>query len=308
MTQRRALVIDTDPGVDDAVAILMALAAPGVDLVGLTAVGGNVPLARATRNALALLQAAGRSDVPVARGAAKPLRGRFRPSAAFHGPGGLSVRLPNPVSRPVADHAAEFMAGQLSARPGQITIVALGPLTNLARVLRRHPLALGLARRVVVMGGAVGARGNVTPQAEFNFHSDPDAAAAVMASGISVTVADLAACRQVAIGRGQALEATSDGPLGRLALRVVQNWFRRDPSRQRFEFYDPLAVAMAIDPQVATARRVGLEVAGSAGEYPGESRLTGSTGEVSLLDQVDRDRFFKMLGDLLGWKVPSRAG
>ena len=139
MTQPQALVIDTDPGVDDAVAILMALAAPGVDLLGLTAVGGNVPLARATRNALALLQAAGRSDVPVAKGAAKPLRGRFRPSVAFHGPGGLSVRLPNPAARPVADHAVEFMAGQLAARPGEITIVALGPLTNLARMLRRHP-------------------------------------------------------------------------------------------------------------------------------------------------------------------------
>ena len=308
MTPPRALLIDTDPGVDDAVAVLMALAAPGVDLFGLTAVGGNVPLARATRNGLALLQAAGRSDVPVARGAAKPLRGRFRPSVAFHGPGGLSVRLPNPAARPVADHAAEFMAGQLAARPGEITIVALGPLTNLARMLQGHPSALGLARRVVVMGGAVGTTGNVTSRAEFNFHSDPDAAAAVMSSGIPVTVADLAACRQVAIGRGQALEATSDEPLGRLALRVVQNWFRRDPSRQRFEFYDPLAVAMAMDPQVATVRRVELEVTGSAGEYPGESRLTGSTGEVSLLDQVDRDRFFTMLGDLLGWRVPSRAG
>ena len=308
MTQPQALVIDTDPGVDDAVAILMALAAPGVDLLGLTAVGGNVPLARATRNALALLQAAGRSDVPVAKGAAKPLRGRFRPSVAFHGPGGLSVRLPNPAARPVADHAVEFMAGQLAARPGEITIVALGPLTNLARMLRCHPLALSLARRVVVMGGAVGATGNVTPQAEFNFHSDPDAAAAVMSSGIPLTVADLAACRQVAIDRGQALEATSDGPLGRLALRVVQNWFRRDPSQRLFEFYDPLAVAMAIDPQVATVRRVGLEVTGSYGEYPGESRLTESAGEVSLLDQVDRHRFFKMLGDLLGWRAPSRAG
>ena len=308
MTRPQALLIDTDPGVDDAVAILMALAAPGVEVLGLTAVGGNVPLARATRNALALLQAAGRPDVPMARGAAKPLRGRFRPSVAFHGPGGLSARLPNPAARPVAGHAAEFIAGLLADRPGEITVVALGPLTNLAHVLHRRPWALGLARRVVVMGGAVGTTGNVTPQAEFNFHSDPDAAAAVMSSGIPVTVADLAACRQVAIGRGQALEATSDGLLGGLALRVVQNWFRRDPSRQRFEFYDPLAMALAMDPRVATIRRVGLEVTGSVGDYPGESRLTGSTGKVSLVDQVDRDRFFKMLGDLFGWRVPGLAG
>jgi inosine-uridine nucleoside N-ribohydrolase len=97
------LILDTDPGVDDAIAILLALAAPRVDVAGLTTLGGNVPRARATRNALALLQAAGRLDIPVAQGAARPLTGRFRPSVAFHGPGGLSARLPEPASGPVGE-------------------------------------------------------------------------------------------------------------------------------------------------------------------------------------------------------------
>ncbi len=103
MAEPTKLLIDTDPGVDDAVAIFMALASPDVELLGLTTVGGNVPLARSTRNALALLQAAGRSDIPVAKGASRPLRGRFRYAPQFHGPGGLSRQLPEPTVGPIAD-------------------------------------------------------------------------------------------------------------------------------------------------------------------------------------------------------------
>ena len=250
MNRGRALrlLLDTDPGVDDAIAILMALAAPGAEVVGLTTVGGNVGRARATRNALALLQAAGRADVPVARGAARPRLGRFRPSAQVHGPGGLSVRLPNPAAGPIGLDAADFMADRLSAEPGRITIVALGPLTNLSLLEERHPGALGRAAGVVVMGGAVNARGNVTGRAEFNIYSDPLAAAQILESGYAVGLADLAASRQVAVTRGQAGRLSAEGPLGRLALRVLQGWFARDGGRERFEFYDPLAVAMALDP------------------------------------------------------------
>ena len=206
MNRGRALrlLLDTDPGVDDAIAILMALAAPGAEVVGLTTVGGNVGRARATRNALALLQAAGRAEVPVARGAARPRLGRFRPSVDVHGPGGLSVRLPNPAAGAIGLDAADFMADRLSAEPGRITIVALGPLTNLSLLEERHPGALGRAAGVVVMGGAVNARGNVTGRAEFNIYSDPLAAAQILESGYAVGLADLAASRQVAVTRGQA--------------------------------------------------------------------------------------------------------
>ena len=254
MTKPVRLIIDTDSGVDDAVAILMALTAPGAEAVGLTTVGGNVSLARATRNALALLQAAGRPEIPVARGAARPLRGRPSPSVAFHGPGGLSVRLPNPAIRLVSQSAVDFMADRLSRHPMGITLVALGPLTNLARLLQRRPGALDLAHRIVVIGGAVYTPGNVTPKAEFNFHSDPMAADMVLSSGLPITLADLAACRQVAINRPEALQLKSTHPLGQLALRLIQNWFHRDPTRQTFEFYDPLALALALEPGLASVR------------------------------------------------------
>ena len=301
------LILDTDPGVDDAIAILMALAAPQAEVIGLTTVGGNVPRARATRNALALLQAAGRPDIPVARGAARPLpfdrlRGRFRPSVSFHGPGGLSARLPEPSSGVVAETAVDFLAERIESSPGQVTVAALGPLTNLSHLQDRRPGILNRAAGLVIMGGAVEARGNVTPKAEFNFHSDPLAAAHVLGSGTLATLVDLAACRQVGISREQAAGLLADTPLGQLALRMLQGWFSRDAQRQRFEFYDPLAVAVALDPAVATARRVALAVATTPGEAWGETTVASEPGPVALASKVDESRFFELLCGLLGWR------
>ena len=300
-------ILDTDPGVDDAIAILLALAAPQAEVLGLTTLGGNVPRARATRNALALLQAAGRADIPVARGAARPLAGRYRPSVAFHGPGGLSARLPEPSAQTVGATAVEFLEAQLTTAPGEVTVVALGPLTNLSQLERRRPGILGLSAGVVIMGGAVETRGNVTPRAEFNFHSDALAASHILSLDTPMTLADLAACRQVGIGRDQAEGLTADAPLGRLALRMLQGWFARDPRRERFEFYDPLAVALALDPGVATARRVSLTVGTEAGEGWGETTLSGEPGSgepgpVAVASEVDASRFFALLGDALGWR------
>ena len=300
--RRLRLVLDTDPGVDDAIAILLALAAPEAEVLGLTTLGGNVPRARATRNALALLQAAGRPEVPVARGAAHPLSGKFLPSVAFHGPGGLSVRLPDPSSKPVQQSAVDFLTETIEAMPGDVTVVALGPLTNIARMERQKPEILNRCGSVIVMGGAVAASGNVTPLAEFNFHSDPQAAAQIMESGTPIVLADLSACRQVGISREQAEGLSSDTKLGDLTLRILQGWFARDHSRARFEFYDPLAVALALDPVIASTRRVSITVGTSPGEHWGESTESDTPGVIDLADKVDSARFFGLLRDLFGWR------
>ena len=294
------LLIDTDPGVDDAIAILMALAAPNAEVVGLTTVGGNVSRARATRNALALLQAAGRPDIPVARGAARPLSGSFRPSVAFHGPGGLSTRLAEPLNRPVSTSAVDFIEQHIATSTGEITVVALGPLTNLSRLERRHPGTLRKSAGVVVMGGAVETRGNVTPAAEFNFQSDPLAASEVMGLDVPITLADLGACRQVGISREQARALTANTPLGHLALRVLQGWFARDSDRLRFEFYDPLAIALALEPGIATYRRVSLEVGTKNRESLGETTVSAEPGPIAVAAQIDSTSFFRLLRDLLG--------
>ena len=306
MATPRWLIIDTDPGVDDAIAILMALAAPQVEVVGLTTVGGNVSLAQGTRNALSLLEFTGRGHVPVARGASRPRRGRYRYSHEFHGRTGLTRRMPAPSIRAGGEPAVEFLARRLEQQPGEIALVALGPLTNLARLHRRYPGVLSKGRSLTVMGGAVGVAGNVTPRAEFNFYSDPVAAQEVVGTGVPMTLVDLGACRQVWISREDVETSRGEGPLGRLAVEILQGWFEQDPQRDRFEFYDPLTLAVCLDPDIVGIRPVTLEVGTEEGSRWGESRVTGEGGPVSVADGVDAPRFFELLERLLG--IEASAG
>lgn len=293
------IVIDTDPGVDDAIAILMALACPAFETVGLTTVGGNVPLARGTRNALALLEYAGREDIPVAAGAARPYRGRFRHSYRFHTPTGIGRRLPDPKTRPVDIGAVEFLAGALDHAPCGLTIIALGPLTNLALLLERYPESLKRLNSLVVMGGAVDVPGNTTASAEFNIHSDANAANLVLSRVSPITLVELGACRQAAITREDAETLRSNDRLGRLALQILANWFGRDQGRQRFEFYDPLTVAAAINPEVMTVRKTGLRVELEDPGLFGATLPHDGNPEVTVSGQVDTARFFGLLEELL---------
>lgn len=244
------VIVDTDPGVDDAVAILMLLANPTCEILGFTTTAGNVPLARSTSNTLALLEYVDRLDVPVYRGAARPVRGRFAYARHVHSVSGLTRRLPDPSARPSEIGAVRFMERALIDARRPVTVIALGPLTNLARLWRRNPTALQSAERIVVMGGAVHTEGNATPHAEFNFYSDPTAARIVMESGLTITLIDLAACRQVFISRDQAQQVRSAGRLGTLAAELLHGWFARDPARQKFNLYDPLAALAVTHPHV----------------------------------------------------------
>ena len=176
--------------------------------------------------------------------------------------------------------------------------MALGPLTNLAVLLRDRPIALEQAKQIVVMGGAVKTPGNVTPEAEFNFYCDPVAADIVLSSRLPITMVDLAACRQVKISRDQALGLKSAIPLGRLMLDMLHGWFHREPSREKFEFCDPLAMAIALDPAIATATKVDLDVGIEKDELLGATSETGGPGEITLTQDVDSSRFFALFGRL----------
>jgi inosine-uridine nucleoside N-ribohydrolase len=295
------IIIDTDPGVDDAIAILMALAAPEVEVAGITVVGGNVPHARCLRNALALLDFVGRADLPVHRGSNRPLAGRFAGAQRFHGSSGLTRRLPKPISQPSPERAVDFLARQLSQHPGEITLAAIGPLTNLARLERRHPGSLARAESLVIMGGAVDTPGNITPHAEFNFHCDPLAAHEVLNTGIPLILVDLAACSQVSVTRQVAFSLKAAGPLGSLALDIIRNWFKADDRRENMLFYDQIALAAAFCPEVITTRQVTLTVA-TEGEEAGASRDIANGGPVALADVVDVARLMSLLGEWLGWQ------
>ncbi|HEY5988680.1 MAG TPA: nucleoside hydrolase, partial [Streptosporangiaceae bacterium] len=189
---QRKVLLDCDPGIDDAFAIVFALGHPGLDLCGITTVAGNVGVDQATANALSVCELVGRSDVPVVAGSPVPLlRPSFRESRLVHGQSGLGgARLPAPRGGPRGGHAVDFLIERISSAPGEITLVATGPLTNIALAVRRHPPLVRQVADFVIMGGSAG-RGNVTPAAEFNIACDPEAAAIVFGAGWRVTMAGL---------------------------------------------------------------------------------------------------------------------
>ena len=303
-----AVVVDTDPGVDDAVAILMLLADPTCNIVGLTTTAGNVPLARSTRNSLALLEYAGRLDIPVCRGAARPVRGRYAYARHVHSTSGLTRRLPDPSVSASQTGAIPFLERTLLDAASPVTVIALGPLTNLARLWRRNPSALRSAHRIIVMGGAVRTEGNATPHAEFNFYSDPTAARVIMESGLPITLIDLAACRRVSISRAQAEQVRSSGRLGALAAELLNGWFARDQTRREFHLYDPLAVLAATHPHVVELDAITMTVIDS--DDTDDSAMWGkcevidaNRGPVLVAapDRVDSEAAHSAIQNLLEW-------
>jgi inosine-uridine nucleoside N-ribohydrolase len=183
------ILLDCDPGHDDAIALLLALASPELELLGVTTVAGNQTLEKTTANAIRVLDFLGRDDIPVAAGAPAPLVRDAYVAAYVHGETGLDgPDLPPPQRERLQQHAVDFLAGTIRGRNGAVTLVPTAPLTNIALLLALHPDAR--PERIVLMGGAI-AEGNVTPAAEFNIWADPEAAARVFASGIDITMVGL---------------------------------------------------------------------------------------------------------------------
>jgi purine nucleosidase len=185
------IIIDCDPGIDDALALAFAHGHPELELGGITTVAGNVGLDQTTANALRVRDFVGMRDVPVTAGCPVPLQRPALHAREVHGDSGLgAASLPASSSAPARGHAVDFLADAIGAEPGQVTLIAIGPLTNIALALRRHPQIVSQVRDFVIMGGSAG-RGNVTPAAEFNIAADPEAAAIVFAAGWTVTMVGL---------------------------------------------------------------------------------------------------------------------
>jgi pyrimidine-specific ribonucleoside hydrolase len=242
------VVIDCDPGHDDAIAILLALASPEIELRGITTVAGNQTLEKTTTNALKVLELARRGDIPVAAGADRPLRRDLRTAANVHGESGLDgPDLPAPALAPVDRHAADLLAELIE--PG-VVLVPTGPLTNVALLLERHPDVRDRLERIVWMGGAI-AEGNTTPAAEFNALVDPEAAAAVFASGIAVTMIGLDVTHKALFTREHAERLRPAGAAGRAVAELADFFLRFHKERYGFEgspIHDAMAVAHVIDP------------------------------------------------------------
>jgi inosine-uridine nucleoside N-ribohydrolase len=294
------IAIDCDPGHDDAIAILLALASPELELVGVSTVAGNQTLDKTTRNALVTLEIAGRSDIPVASGAEAPLRRELRTAAHVHGETGLDgPELPEPSAQPVDAHAADFLAELI--QPG-VVLVPTAPLTNLALMLERHPDVPDRLERIVWMGGAIG-EGNVTPAAEFNAFVDPEAAAAVFASGIPITMIGLDVTHKALFTREHAERLRGMGRAGRFVAELsdfFQAFHERSYGFGGSPIHDAMAVAHVIDPTLVTARHANVAVETRSELCDGRTvvDLRGVTGREPNADvgvDVDAERFLELL-------------
>jgi inosine-uridine nucleoside N-ribohydrolase len=264
---RVKLVIDTDPGVDDAMAILYAARVPEIEILGLTTVFGNVPVGIATRNALRLAEMAG-LDVPVAAGAAGPLARVPHPHAArVHGAEGFgAVPAVAPAGRPLDEDAADFLSRMARAHPGALVVCAIGPITNVAEAIRRDPAFARTVARIVVMGGAVFVPGNVTPHAEANTHNDPHALAEVIASGARVTLVGLDVTMRVLFTAADFARLEAADPLHGGFLNAASghylDFYREVVGVDGCGLHDPAAVIACHRPDLFDIRRVALSVVG----------------------------------------------
>ncbi|MCC7046158.1 MAG: nucleoside hydrolase [Alphaproteobacteria bacterium] len=303
---RTRIVIDTDPGQDDAVAILLALAErERLDLLGLTTVAGNVPVELTTANALRLVELAGRADLPVFRGASRPLLRTLKTAEFICGPDGLEgAGLPPPKGKPRDAHAVAFLLDTLrAAAPKSLTLCPLGPLTNIALALAQEPALAARIERIVLMGGARDL-GNVTPAAEFNFYVDPHAAQIVLQSGVPIVMFGLNATHQaMATPERVGLIAALDSAVARAVTGMLER--PRPGGKAKFgveghPLHDPCVIAFLLWPELFTGRdcHVAVETAGettigrSAIDWWGSQKLPANA---RVIDRIDDAEMFKRL-------------
>ena len=282
-------VLDVDTGIDDALALLLALRSPELEVLGVTCVAGNVTLDQVVRNTLGVLAVAQAHDVPVAAGAAGPLVRRLTTATFFHGADGIGgVPLPPATSGPTGEAAAVLLCRLAREYAGRLNLVAVGPLTNVALACRLDHGFAGRLSRLVVMGGAAAVPGNVTPAAEANFFNDPEAAGIVFGAGadltmigLDVTLRALFEAQRYHLLRG-AVAASAD-PVARFAYAVLERYLAADVAAglEGSPLHDPLAVAALARPELVTCRRVRVEI-------ETEGRLTAGQSVANVAGIVER--------------------
>lgn len=299
----KRIIIDTDPGIDDALAFLLALASPEIQLEALTTTQGNVTIETATRNALAVLELANASHIPVAAGSAVPLVQPLRASAHVHGESGIgNSKLPAPKSKPLEGHAVDYLIQRALAEPNELSIFPIGPLTNIAMAIRKEPKFAKAVKELVIMGGAVLEHGNVTPQAEFNIWADPHAAHIVFHSGIPITLIPLDVTHKCLLKQthiDRLLETKS--PITRFITQAVETCFAHSKSYggEGCAMHDPLTLATIIAPELLTFKELYVDVDYSTGVSMGNTfgdflGKTGKPANMKVALQVRGEEFIEL--------------
>ena len=291
------ILLDCDPGHDDAIALLLALASPEVELRGVTTVAGNQTVEKTTANAIRILELVGHEDVPVARGAGGPLVREPFVAAYVHGESGLDgPDLPPAQGEPVAQHAVDFLAERVAGT----TLVATGPLTNVALLLALRPEAQ--PERIVLMGGAI-AEGNVTPAAEFNVWADPEAAARVFRSGLDVTMVGLDVTHQALVTRAHAEQLRTSGRVGAVVADLLAFYDRFHREVYGFDgspIHDAVALAYAFRPELLETRELNVEIDTMSELCRGRTvvdvwRRSGREPNAHVAVAIDSDGFVELL-------------
>ena len=305
------IIIDTDPGQDDAVAILLALASPELEVLGITAVAGNVPLPLTLRNCLKICELAGRPDVKVFAGAERPLVRELVTAEAVHGRTGLDgPELPAPVMAAQPGHAADFIVETLRREPaGTVTLCALGPLTNIALAFARAPEVAARVRRIVAMGGGWSEGGNTTPVAEFNMLVDPQAAQAVFAAGVPVVLHPLDVTHKCLTHADRIAQFRALGNRAGAAVAEMLEFYERfDEAKYGSDggpLHDPNVIAWLLAPQLYGGRDVNVEIETGSELTMGQTvvdwwGVTDRPRNVHFVREVDDDDFFALLTERIG--------
>ncbi|CAM3705503.1 nucleoside hydrolase [Cohnella lubricantis] len=294
------IILDVDTGVDDALAIAYAIRSPEIEVLGLTTTFGNITVEEAARNSLIVLEKLGRSNVPVAKGADQPLkRTKTEYPRHIHGEHGLGgAAWSEPAGRLLSEHAADFIVRQIRSRPNELTLVFVGPLTNLALAVRKDPGIAALVNRVVIMGGAVRAPGNVSPYAEANIYSDPEAADIVFRAGFPLTVVGLDVTMKTLLPRTQVRHwREQSGELGRFFADMTEFYidFYEEgyPGIGGCALHDPLAIGVVIDPSFVAEERMHVKVVTEGEELARTAEVPGEEPNVGVCVSVQSERFLE---------------
>ena len=272
----KKILIDTDPGIDDSLAILLALASPEISLEGLSVVHGNCSLAQATVNALSVLELARASHIPVAMGCELPLVQPSLLAPETHGNTGLGyAKLPSPQSKPTRQHGCDFLIEKIMSNPGEIALVAIGPLTNVALTIRKEPRVVAALKEIIIMGGAIRHEGNTTALAEFNTYVDPHAAHIVYHAGIPTTLVPLDVTYQcvLALADVERLQKI-DSPIPSFVRDATKFYMELHDEYQGVQgcvITDPLALALTFAPELCDYRDLPVDVDLSGGLSMGKT-------------------------------------
>lgn len=298
------VVMDTDPGIDDALAILLALASPEVELAAVTVTGGNCPLEQGVRNGLDVLALGRAAHLPLSSGVALPLIRPAFTAPETHGFTGLGyASLPPSPAQPIDEHAVDLLIREIMAQPGEVTLVAVAPLTNVALAIRKEPRIVDAVRNVIIMGGALRADGNTTPLAEFNVYVDPHAAHIVFHSGMPITLIPWDITRDVQLSQNDVDRLLQrPGPIPQFieeATRFYIEFHRNYFGYASCSINDPAALALAFMPELARTEHIYVDVEISSEATMGKTvgdfiGMTGRTANIKVVTEFDTPRFIEL--------------